>query len=179
MQPHQTLDKELVLMKILETEKNFDLVLILEKMDESLILLANLLCLSLEEVTSLKVNEMNVAKENLDESEITVLKDWLWAEYLLYDRFAENLEQNILKFGRKKMELKIAEYRLLQQDVEKMCLLDGELDVLQRPQNIYVKGFKVSEKDECFGYGLPELQFVDIFRKAHQERWRKWKSADV
>ena len=66
---------------------------------------------------------MNVAKENLDESEITVLKDWLWAEYLLYDRFAENLTQNILKFGRKKMELKIAEYRILQKDVEKMCLL--------------------------------------------------------
>ena len=57
MEPHQTLDKEQVLIKIQEVEKNFNLVMILEKIDESLVLLSDLLCLKLKDVTSLKGND--------------------------------------------------------------------------------------------------------------------------
>lgn len=42
--------------KIEEVDKNFDLVLISEYFDESMVLMANLLCWPLEEVASLKMN---------------------------------------------------------------------------------------------------------------------------
>eukprot|EP00090_Calanus_glacialis_P018955 TRINITY_DN29278_c0_g1_i1.p1 TRINITY_DN29278_c0_g1~~TRINITY_DN29278_c0_g1_i1.p1 ORF type:complete len:183 (-),score=52.82 TRINITY_DN29278_c0_g1_i1:127-675(-) len=181
MEPHQTLDKEQVLIKIQEVEKNFNLVMILEKIDESLVLLSDLLCLKLKDVTSLKVNEMKLAKEELDDHERDALKRWLWAEYLLYDEFVRTFDRKILEFGEQKMEEKVSELKSLNLDLKDKCVLgpeDGDLKTLFKPLNPDVKGFKVSEKSECSGYGWPELQFVDIFRNAHLDRWKRWKKEE-
>ena len=54
MYPEDTLNKDHVLQKIEEVKQNFHLVLILEMFDESLVLLADILCLPMDDMISLK-----------------------------------------------------------------------------------------------------------------------------
>ena len=74
--------------KIREVEDNFDLVMITEDFDASLVLLSELLCLPLRNVTSLKKNERTEsAKVKLDTDTREALSRWLWADQMLYDHF--------------------------------------------------------------------------------------------
>ena len=39
----------------------------------------------------------------------------------------------------------------------------ADVDV-NKPQNPDVKGLQVKQTEKCFAFGLPELQFVELFR---------------
>ena len=162
MEPFQTEERERVVTKIEEVEKNFHLVMILERLDESLVLLSDILCLPLKELTSLKggqgrkveggglhssletlinylaVNELTIEKEELDDHEKNVLREWLWAEYLLYDKFVEKLDKKNKEFGVERMEEKKIQLKMLNQELQKMCVIgkkEKDEDILQFTSN--------------------------------------------
>ncbi len=59
---HSSFGNATALQSMIETiDRDFDLVMIAERMDESMVLLADLLCVPLTNVTSLKVNVRWVA----------------------------------------------------------------------------------------------------------------------
>jgi hypothetical protein len=69
-------------------EKDFDLVMISEEMDVSLVLLARLLEWPLERVVSLKLNSRNdAAKLPLTPREKAILREANYADTLLYEHF--------------------------------------------------------------------------------------------
>ena len=69
------------------------------------------------------VNEMKLAKEELDDHERDILKRWLWAEYMLYDEFVRTFDRKILEFGEQKMEEKVSELKSLNLDLKDKCVL--------------------------------------------------------
>jgi hypothetical protein len=104
--PYDQMDNaSLVTEKIAKIEEEFDLVLIVEHFEESLILMKDLLCWNMEDVVFLKQNErMQTAKSNITEKTRAILKDWLWADYVLYDHFHKKLFEQVSKFSEERMK---------------------------------------------------------------------------
>ena len=94
---------------IQQIDNEFHLILIAEKMEESLILLKNLLCWNLEDVRYFKLNERNETSKSLLTPETRKrLKKWLWADYKLYDFFGKKLKVLIEAFGSQNMETQVS-----------------------------------------------------------------------
>ncbi len=111
-------DMKTVSQKIIDFDRQFDLVLITERFEESLALLGDLLCWPAKELTFLKQNERVEGKRsNVTAEARKALKQWLWADYLLYDHFVKRLEQRVEKVGRKKVDDAVAELRKLNKGV--------------------------------------------------------------
>ena len=102
----------------------FDLVLITDYMDESLVLLAYLLCLSLEEMASLKIHE----RQNKDLTPIKMerlsrkARDWNKADAALFDFFNASLWKKIERFGFERMAAEVAKLRRINQRMQNLCL---------------------------------------------------------
>ncbi len=58
--------------KLLDLDSEFDLVMVSDLMDESLVLLADLLCLPLHAVTALKMNAQKTSPNVISTSYLTV-----------------------------------------------------------------------------------------------------------
>ena len=80
-----------------QIDKDFDLVMITERMEESLVLLADLLCVPLETVIIVKgINvRPQVEVKKLSQGNQKKLEQYLEPDRLLYDHFLKKLEQKI------------------------------------------------------------------------------------
>ena len=73
---------------IAEIDSKFDLVLITELFDESLILMKELFGWSLEEISYISQNRRKSSYvEKMKPMTKVILRRWLWADVLLYDHF--------------------------------------------------------------------------------------------
>ena len=82
--------------KIKEIDDDFDLVLISEDFDKSMVLLANKLCWPLDYVKSFKLNaRKNSTKITLNEQERDILQSWQQGDMLLYNHFQNKLEKEV------------------------------------------------------------------------------------
>ena len=89
-------DARTVQAKIARLDSEFDLVLIAEYFDESLVLLAEILCWDLSEVRYLKQNARKSSKvSNITETARGSLETWLEADRKLYDHFAQKMDDLI------------------------------------------------------------------------------------
>ena len=108
--------------KAVELDRDFDLVLIAEKMDESLVLLAHLLCVPLSRVTSLPINVRKKQKKvKLSDFQKTRLRKRLKADETLYAHFSGRLEKRIEKFGVDKMRSAVAALRRENEALKEKC----------------------------------------------------------
>ena len=81
-----------------EVDEAFDLVMISEQMRESLVLLADLLCISLEDLATLKEFihlQKNETVQKLSRTHTKTLMKSLGPERLLYKHFTDRLEERI------------------------------------------------------------------------------------
>jgi len=118
-------DEVLVDMKIEELKGQLDFVLIAEYFDESLVLLSQLLCWDLSEFRYLKQNARKLSKvSKINETARGYLKNWLRAEYKLYDYYVEVLEQKIEEYGREKMTRDVDILRSMNEDLRNECVIE-------------------------------------------------------
>ena len=79
-----------------EVDSAFDLVMIAEKMRESMVLLADLLCIPLEDVATLKKSwHLQPKNQKLSHNQTKTLEKRLGPERLLYDHFIMRLDERI------------------------------------------------------------------------------------
>ena len=126
MEAHDMESKTKVAQMIEKIDNDFHLVLIVEKMDESLILLKDLVCWNFLDIRYFRLNERS---EDTKKSQMTTktrarLKQWLWADYKLYNHFKEKLHQLIFEFGIKKMENQVQTLKTLNVELKKKLPYD-------------------------------------------------------
>ena len=86
--------------RIKELDNQFKLVMITERMDESLVLLADLLCWPLERVVYLKLNVRKPEKNiDLTEDEGNTLSRWLNVDSLIYSYFKKRFDGRVADFN--------------------------------------------------------------------------------
>ena len=86
-------DARTVQAKIARLDSEFDLVLIAEYFDESLVLLADILCWDLSDVRYLKQNARVSSKvSNITKAARDSLESWLEADRKLYNHFVQKMD---------------------------------------------------------------------------------------
>ena len=163
--------------KIAEIDAGFDLVMITERMPESLVLLADLLCLPLFMVASLEVNARKPGlKLPLSEEERSILKRHQSADEQLYQHFKAKFQSRIDDFGVERMKESVQELNRINRHVMKNCVI-GKTDKMGvkntkfEPYSKDVLTYKVNENmKQCVRMAESENVFIDELRIAQKER---------
>ena len=127
LEPEEFDKAEVITALITSVEKDFDLVLIMEYFDESLILLKQLFCWSLDDVLYLKHNSRlkSFKRHHIPRQFRNAFLDWNKADVLLYQYF----NQTFWKKVNSQDENFWSEVKLLKQKslaLEKECRIPGE-----------------------------------------------------
>lgn len=166
----------------------FDLVLVAEYFDESLVLLADALCWGLDDVVGFMHNAQAGGKKDLgtvtdggpapEDRQLTArARAWNNLDWALYVHFNHSLWTRIKQYGQSRLESAVAELRARREALAKHCLVGGEAldpkyitDRRFRPFQFgsdrvlgYVLRSGLSQQDgeECERLVTPELQYKD------------------
>ena len=176
-------NEEAVKNKIDHIDKEFDLVMIADDIESSLVLLSDILCWPLVNMTSLRLNtRKQSAVKKLSEISRLILKDWLWADYMLYDHFRGKLEKKKKSVGSLKMKKADNKFQYLNKNVEDECVVEvvEDTEILSSefvPWSNDVLGFKIDDsKQICKYFGISENHFIEHLRSLQMERFQKWRS---
>ena len=144
-------------------------------MDESLILLQDLLCWPLANMTYLDQNKRKGDQRNRLKPETrTALEKWLWADCLLYDHFRSVLDRKLAEFGQdspRTLEDRVYKLRASNRALVRKCVrdqvdnehgLEGQFKVALNS----VVGYRVNKKhfEQCKLYATTEPYFTNILR---------------
>ncbi|XP_023344045.1 galactose-3-O-sulfotransferase 2 isoform X2 [Eurytemora carolleeae] len=167
--------------KILEIEKEFDLVMISEDFESSLVLLSQQLCWPLNKFSSLPLNSRKAsAVQVLSDKSRKLLKDWLWAEDMLYTYFRGILIKRKQEYGEEEIIKQKAKLRSLNNEVMKQCVENmssksEDLDPGFKPWSKDVLGFKINQTIPwCRYYALSEITFIDFLREQQLNRYEEF-----
>ncbi|XP_004386774.1 galactose-3-O-sulfotransferase 4 [Trichechus manatus latirostris] len=166
----------------------FDLVLVAEYFDESLVLLADALCWGLDDVVGFMHNAQAGGEQGLsaaregrwtdEEQQLAAqARTWNNLDWALYVHFNRSLWTRIEKYGQSRLESAVAELRARREALAKLCLVGGEAldpkyitDQRFRPFQfgsakvlgyILRSGLSPEDQEECERLVTPELQYKD------------------
>ncbi|XP_033120128.1 uncharacterized protein LOC117119415 isoform X2 [Anneissia japonica] len=116
--------------KIREIDRGFDLVMIMEYFDESLVLLKNLLCLEFDDIVYIAKGARNDRYE-MDPELRKSIRKWNFADSQLYEYFNKSLWNRIQK-NRERFDKELMQFRIRQKEVTELCVkqyytIDNEL----------------------------------------------------
>ena len=167
--------------KIKEIEGVFDLVLMVEHFDVSMVLLKNELCWpNYEDLVSLKLNVRDDhSKSSVSEKAREKLKSWLSSDYKLYYHFYHKFLQKVKHFGTvEQLQSELQDYQKLQLLTKEKCQLrylksKYVLDKIDRPWGAGIKPYTVVNPDkDCQLMGMQELKFIKYMRILQTQKAR-------
>ena len=101
LDPEDMDDDLLVRRKIEEIDNSFHLIMIAEHFSESLVLLKSDLCWEVADVTNFKLNgRKDQVKSNLSNKTRNLLREFLRADYMLYNHFYQKLQSKMKSLNR-------------------------------------------------------------------------------
>ena len=166
----------------------FDLVLVAEYFDESLVLLADALCWGLDDVVGFMHNAQAGSQQGrsvasnggltAEDRQLTAqARVWNSLDWALYVHFNHSLWARIKQYGQSRLESAVAELRARREALAKHCLAGGEAldpkyitDRRFRPFQFgsskvlgYAlrSGLSLQDREECERLATPELQYKD------------------
>eukprot|EP00090_Calanus_glacialis_P019168 TRINITY_DN29507_c0_g1_i1.p1 TRINITY_DN29507_c0_g1~~TRINITY_DN29507_c0_g1_i1.p1 ORF type:complete len:416 (-),score=122.28 TRINITY_DN29507_c0_g1_i1:24-1271(-) len=166
--------------KIEEMEDTFDLVLMAERFDESMILLKNKLCWDYEDVVNFKLNARKESRKTILSPEAkSALKEYLASDYLLYEHFKAKFEAEVDKFGLPKMSHELSILRHANENMKSKCdLKAADNDKIVGANRLHGQGMVAYTADEaadpeCKLFSFSEMNFIDELRDVQSERAAK------
>ncbi|XP_045120910.1 galactose-3-O-sulfotransferase 4-like isoform X2 [Portunus trituberculatus] len=152
-------------------DAQFGLVLVAERMDESLVLLAKYLCWELRDVLVLQINSLrDKFKSSISEESRQALLQRLAPDYLLYNHFLERFDQQVEAFGRRRMAAEVARLRELMALLVTTCNFvrkeASDLTGRQKPWSPKVDGFVAARGgEECQPFTISNPIFLDLLKE--------------
>lgn len=178
--PRDTKTEGQVIKAIKEIETEFDLVLIAEDMESSLVLLSQVLCWPINHFTTLQVNTRKKSHQISMSDEVReILKEWLWQDEMLYTYFKQVLDRRKQNYGIEILESKVGELKKMNEQVKKVCVEgisnNEELSSEFKPWSNDIIGYKINESVSwCKYYGMVENRFIDFLRNTQRIRFQDW-----
>lgn len=138
---------------IKKLDEQFEIVLIAERMEESLVLLAERLCWPLEYLIHLDLNIRKPERTyKLNEEERSILGRWLNFDTDLYEYFVRRFDEHVAQYNAagspNRMEEQVRLFRQLNKQLHKRC-------VIERVGNEKLHGKFVETHNGVFGYVVP------------------------
>ena len=98
--------------QVAEIDGQFHLVLVAERMEESLVLLRHLLCWPTSYMVTMRLNTLMAPPQlPADSAARRRLEQWLSGDRLLYRHFSQQLERRVQQFGERRMQQEVAALR--------------------------------------------------------------------
>ena len=164
-----------------DLEDNFDLVMIMELMDESLVMLRRLMCWSTDDVTYLTKNARFESRHTeLTAEQRASLEEYLSLDVTLYRHFRQRLVEQVaavpLETFLAQAEALVARRLFWRQHCVVDTVKGTELEGDQHEITDKVQGYQLSDKGEwmCSRLGIAELGYTDLVRDAQRERLAVW-----
>jgi len=111
-EPENFYNEQKIAQYIKKLDSIFSLVMVSERMEESLILLKNLLCWDYEDVVVFKMNARNdTYKNNVNEVGVRRIQQLNRADQMLYEHFSRKFDDAVRQFGRQRMQREVARLR--------------------------------------------------------------------
>ncbi|XP_047389894.1 galactose-3-O-sulfotransferase 4 [Sciurus carolinensis] len=166
----------------------FDLVMVAEYFDESLVLLADALCWGLDDVVGFMHNAQAGGEQGLrtvsnggltaEEQQLTArARAWNNLDWALYVHFNRSLWARIEQYGQRRLKQAVAELRARREAMAKHCLLGGKAVDPKYITNSQFRPFQYGsakvlgyvlrsslsphDREECERLATPELQYKD------------------
>lgn len=159
----------------------FHLVLVAERMDESLILLKERLCWTFQDIVAFRHNAR--AKDSLwqplNESSQQLVKMYNKADERLYQHFNDKFDVKVARYGRDRMAEDLKILRNLTDHFYEKCVSSEELISKLVPAKFYPnKGFAFRQKDSiesdlnmiCKQLTLPEVLYTERLRNRQKAK---------
>ena len=160
--------------KFLENE--FDLVMIMDYFDESLVLMKRLLYWNMEDILYLKLNDRKDDEKNsvLTEHDRENIKRWNKADVMLFEHFNKSLWEKIKNEGESFRE-ELAIFRQKIREIKQACVRN-ETSLQRLYANKFVKGYALkSDLPEglrilCVKMTTPENNYLNHLRKKQKDQ---------
>ena len=162
--------------KIQEIEDKFDLVMIMEEFETSLILLKDLLNWTYDDLKCLQLNtRMKASKQFLSNATRSKMKVWLRDDYQLYNHFKKKLQDIKIQFGLDQLQNELSKYQVVQENLRSKCPIEfvpkESLPKEDRPFGYGTQAYKMlNSNQECQQLGMQELKFISILRSWQNNR---------
>ncbi|XP_045109008.1 galactosylceramide sulfotransferase-like isoform X2 [Portunus trituberculatus] len=158
---------------VMQADEQFGLVMVVERMEESLVLLADYLCWELSDMLVLDLNSLrNKFKKPLRQELRNILQKKLAPDYLIYRYFLKKFDQQVEAYGRDRMAVAVSRLRDMMAVLMDLCSFikknAPQLAGKYRPSSNKVEGFKANG-DMCSLYTLPELSFLSLLRQKQRK----------
>jgi len=152
----------------------FDLVLITDYFDESMILLKEELCWTTEDITFIKSNSRKLDKKSstadwMSDEYQKKLIDWNKADWMLYQHFNTTFANKVENFGREKMNKEIKLLNEANHKIAKDCL--REETTTSYFHSVPIQRYKLKDKNDnfCSNYVRSERQYLNKINQRQEE----------
>ncbi|XP_029353089.1 galactose-3-O-sulfotransferase 2-like [Echeneis naucrates] len=177
-------------------ERDFHLMLVSEYFDESMILLKHVLCWSLEDVVSFKLNSRsNRTRHQISPNTAEKIKRWNALDWSLYLHFNATLWQKVDSVvGREQMKSEVSQLRELQVKLANTCLKGGGSVDSSQVKDAGLKPFQAGTviqgynlkpdldsqtRTQCQRLTTPELQYTQRLKSLQFPVQQKQGAFDV
>ncbi|XP_068227591.1 galactosylceramide sulfotransferase-like isoform X1 [Palaemon carinicauda] len=162
-----------------KADKDFDLVMVAERMEESLILMSRLLCWNITDVLVLKVNaRMSNFKKKINKKTKRLLRRKLAPDYLIYNFFSQKFDKLVERYGRKRMAEDVSKLRKATEKFRTECGIQErtskDLNGVNKPWSEQVSGYQSQSKSiVCQLMSFSEIPFMHGLRERQMSLYNK------
>ncbi|XP_029436428.1 galactose-3-O-sulfotransferase 4 isoform X2 [Rhinatrema bivittatum] len=160
-------------------ERTFQLILLTEYFDESMVLLKEALCWELDDVVAFKLNfRSKDSVQALSPQAVEKLKEWNALDWYLYTHFNRTFWQKVEQLGWEQMKEKVLLLQKRQKELMKECVQGDKPVEANNIQDDSIRPFQSGQakilgwvlkpdldplaKERCLRMVTPELQYKDL-----------------
>ncbi|KAH3791860.1 hypothetical protein DPMN_145351 [Dreissena polymorpha] len=151
--------------------KEFPMVMVMERMDESLVLMKRLLNWSIADVIYLQANANPHKMPAFSGEELAKFRNTSSVDYAIYDFFVKILDEKI-KLGGTDLQSEVDYFRICLVKVKQFCGGNYETNYLEFDASDWDGGFNITT-DDCRLMKTEELDFIDELRKIYAASYKK------
>ncbi|XP_022079080.1 galactosylceramide sulfotransferase-like isoform X2 [Acanthaster planci] len=162
--------------------RQFDLVMLTEYFDESLILFRDLMCWEMDDIIYFVLNARNKSSVKAVSPQMAdKIRQWNFGDVQLYNTFNRTFWKKVEAFGHERMRQEVAQLRQRREFFEKLCIAEvvSEDYEVWRPPGIDIDSFKLKpeamENRTCLRMAQTELPYSDRIREIQVQRYRREK----
>ena len=149
----------------------FDLVMMTEHFYESLILLKEHMCWTLDDITFLPLNTRTKSTVPVTTPQMSMrIRQWNEGDVKLYDHFNRSFWRKVHNFGLVRMADEVRILKERNAYFRELCIegVSNNTDEVWHPEDVYIDAFQVREEmkgdKRCVAMTTSELQFTDEIR---------------
>ncbi|XP_071791190.1 galactosylceramide sulfotransferase-like [Asterias amurensis] len=164
--------------KIEELEMQFDLVMMTEHFEESLILFRHLMCWEIDDIVFFKLNARSKSSvKTVSASVADKIKKWNYGDVKLYETFNKTFWRKVREFGEDRMREEVAQLKMRKDFFSKHCISQvvNNDNKVWHPAGIGIDSFKLRPEamndKMCVRMARTELPYTDLVRNIQKKRY--------